>query len=117
MKKWWPLLAVSIAAEVTATLSLRASVDHQGWIVLVVVGYLTAFWMLGMTLRAGASIGVAYGLWGASGVALVALFGAMLFGEALTPIQILGIAVIVAGVVIVEMGSHDDARTLRKARS
>lgn len=107
MKKWWQLLTASIVAEVTATLSLRASVDHPGWIALVVVGYLTAFWLLGMTLRAGASIGVAYGIWGASGVALVALFGAVLFGESLTLIQIIGIGVIVVGVALVELGSHD----------
>src|SRR5699024_11386791 len=32
-------------------------------------------------LKAGLGLGVAYGIWGAMGVALTALFGAVLFGE------------------------------------
>ncbi|MCT2107435.1 cation transporter [Dietzia sp. HMSC21D01] len=103
----WLLLIGAILAEVVGTLSLRAMVDHSGWIVLVVLGYVSAFGLLGLTLRAGAPIGVAYGIWGASGVALVALFGAVLFGESLAFTQVIGIAVIIVGVVVVELGSHD----------
>ncbi|EYT62478.1 multidrug efflux SMR transporter [Dietzia cinnamea] len=113
MKKWL-LLAGAIITEVMATLSLRAMVDQPEWIVLVVVGYLCAFGLLGLTLRTGVSVGVAYGIWGASGVALVALCGAVLFGEALTLGQIVGIGIVIIGVVVVELGSHDDSSELKE---
>ena len=90
------LLAGAIITEVIGTLSLRATVDHPAWIGLVAAAYLTAFVLLGLTLRTGMAIGVAYGIWGACGVALVALLGAVLFGESLSIPAIAGIAVITA---------------------
>lgn len=105
MKKWL-LLAGAIVAEVTATMALRATVDHAAWIPLVVVGYLTAFLLLGLTLRTGVPIGVAYGIWGASGVALTAVLGAVIFGELLSIAAVAGIGLIIVGVVLVETGSH-----------
>lgn len=101
----WVLLAGAILAEVSATLSLRAAVDHPGWIVLTVAGYAAAFALLGLTLRGGMSIAAAYGIWGASGVALVALLGMAIFSEALSPAALLGLAIIITGVVLVETGA------------
>lgn len=68
MRKWL-LLVGAIVAEVIGTMSLRATVDQATWTPIVVVAYLTAFTLLGLTLRAGVPVGVAYGIWGASGVA------------------------------------------------
>lgn len=104
----WLFLGGAIVTEVVATLSLRASVEHPAWIAAVVCGYLVAYTFLGLTLRSGASIGVVYGVWGACGVALVALAGVVLFDEALSAVQAVGIAVIVLGVVVVETGSRHD---------
>ncbi|SNU00487.1 small multidrug resistance pump [Ruaniaceae bacterium KH17] len=97
--------------EVTATLSLRATVDSSSWIPLVVLGYAAAYVFLGFALRAGMPIGVAYGVWGAIGVALVALLGMAVFDEVLSPLTFLGIAIIIAGVVLVETGSHTPSDT------
>ena len=80
MKKWL-FLAAAIGFEVTATLALRAANDHLGWLALVVVGYPVSFAFLAMLLREGMSIGVAYGVWSASGVALTALLAVPLFGD------------------------------------
>lgn len=102
----WLLLAGAIVAEVTGTMALRATVDHAAWIPLVVAGYLTAFVLLGLTLRTGVPIGVAYGIWGAAGVALTAVLGALIFGELLSIAAIAGIGLIIAGVVLVETGAH-----------
>jgi len=107
----WTLLAGAIGAEVTATLSLRAAIDHTGWVPLVVAGYLTAFILLGLTLRAGLPVGVAYGVWGAAGVALTALFGALLFAEVLSVTSVLGIGLIIVGVLLVETGARAGVRT------
>lgn len=102
----WLLLSAAIVAEVIGTLSLRATVDHRGWIALVAAGYLAAFIFLGLTLGNGQiSIGVVYGIWGAAGVALVAILGALVFNERLNIPAMIGIAVIIAGVLIVETGT------------
>lgn len=105
----WGLLAAAIASEVAATLALRASQEHAGWLVVVVLGYVGAFVFLTLVLRAGLPVGVAYGIWGACGTAATALVAAALFGEALTWPLAGGIALIIAGVLLVEFGSHDGA--------
>lgn len=106
-------LVVAILAETTATLALRASIDAPAWLALVALGYTAAFALLGIALRGGMPIGVAYGIWGASGVALTAALGAVLFDERLGATAIGGIALIIAGVVLVETGSGE--RTAARA--
>ncbi len=105
----WLLLSGAIVAEVIGTLSLRAMVDQPAWVALTAAAYIVAFALLGLALRTGMPIGVAYGIWGAVGVALVALLGALVFGEALSAQAIIGIVVIIAGVFIVETGSRPTA--------
>lgn len=61
MRKWL-YLGGAIASEVTATMLLRATVDNPAWTSLVVLGYVLAFFLLGVTLRLGMPIGVAYAL-------------------------------------------------------
>lgn len=102
----WLLLAVAVVAEVTGSISLRAAVDAAGWYALVVPAYLAAFAFLGGALRAGMPLGVAYGMWGAVGVALTALLGAVLFAERLTPVTVAGLVLVVVGVLLVELGSQ-----------
>lgn len=102
----WLVLALAIAVEVTATLSLKAAMTHPAWYVLVVAGYASALALLAVCLRVGMPVGVAYGIWGATGVAATAVLAAVIFGEALTPLMIGGIALIVAGVLVVEYGSQ-----------
>lgn len=105
MRKW-ALLISAIVTEVAATLSLRASQDQPAWLAVVAVGYLVAFVMLALVLREGVAVGVVYGIWGASGTALTAVLAALIFGDALTWPIAGGIALIIAGVLVVELGSH-----------
>ena len=105
MRKW-TLLAGAIFTEVAATLSLRASVDHSAWLVLVVSGYVVSFVLLTLVLRAGVPVGVAYGIWGALGTAVTAVLAAVLFGDPFTWPIVVGIGLIIAGVLLVEFGSH-----------
>lgn len=101
----WAFLAVAILTEVAATLSLRMAVKAQAvWYVPVVVGYVIAFSALSLALRNGMPLGVAYGIWTAVGVALVAVAGRVLFGERFTWVVALGIALIAGGVLLVEIG-------------
>lgn len=101
-------LSVAIASEILATLSLRASegFSKPQFAVVVVAGYLIAFVGLSLALQRGLPLGVAYGTWAAAGVALVAVLSVPLFDETLTPIQIGGIALVVAGVLALELGGE-----------
>lgn len=102
----WLLLAAAIIAEVTGTLALRAAIEQPLWTILVVCAYAAAFTLLGLALRTGMPVGVAYGIWGATGVALVAVLAMAIFGEVLGAGDLLGIAVIIAGVALIESGSR-----------
>ncbi|MFC7329104.1 DMT family transporter [Marinactinospora rubrisoli] len=102
----WLFLAAAILAEVTATLSLRAALDHPAWYAAVAIGYPAAFVALAFVLRSGVALGAAYGIWGASGVALTAVFATVFFGDPLTATMGLGIALVIGGVLCVELGSQ-----------
>ena len=109
MRKWL-MLAAAIGSEVAATLALKAALDHPAWYVLVAAGYVAAFAFLAVCLRLGMKIGVAYGIWGAGGVTVTAVLSAVIYGEPLTALMGLGIALIIAGVLTVELGSQQAAR-------
>ena len=97
----------AIASEVVATMSLRASegFSKAPFVVLVVVGYIAAFAFLSASLERGLALGVAYGVWAAAGVTAVAILSIPIFGESLTAIQFGGIALVVAGVLALELGA------------
>jgi small multidrug resistance pump len=111
MRKWM-ILAGAIVLEVAATLALRAAVDEPWWAVVTVAGYGGAFVAMSALLRLGVPIGVVYGIWAATGVALTAVLGAVLFAEPFTWLIALGIGLVIVGVVLVETG-HDRVREVR----
>jgi len=101
----WLTLAGGILLEVLATLGLRASggFRKRAWIAPVVAGYVASFTLISWTLSLGMPVGIAYGVWSACGVALVALLAKVLFGEPLTPMMVGGIALIIVGVLTIEL--------------
>lgn len=102
----WALLALAIASEVTATLSLRASegLRRKRWIPVIVVGYLAAFSLLGAILAMGMPVGVAYGVWAAAGVAITAVLGRVIFKDHFSLVMATGVALIAVGVGLIEFG-------------
>lgn len=102
--RWW-LLVGAIVCEVVATLSLRAATDHPAWYALVVAGYVASFGFLSVVLRS-MPVGVAYGIWGACGITITAIAAAMIFGDALTALMGVGIVLVIAGVLVVELGAQ-----------
>jgi small multidrug resistance pump len=90
---------------VFGTMSLRASdgFRKRRWITPMAVGYLASFYLLWLSLSLGMPVGIAYGVWTACGVALVAIVARFLFGEPLTWLMGAGIALVVAGVLTIEM--------------
>ena len=101
----WLTLAGGILLEVFSTLGLRASdgFRKKAWIAPVIIGYVASFALVSWTLALGMPVGIAYGVWSACGVALVALLAKVLFGEPLTPLMMGGIALIIAGVLTIEL--------------
>lgn len=101
----WLLLAGAIVCEVTGTLSLKRALDHPALYTVVVAGYVAAFFLLTFTLKQGLGIGVTYGIWAACGVALTAVASKVFFSEPLTDVMMVGIVLIIAGVLLVELGA------------
>lgn len=106
MLKYWLFLFAAILSEVTATSSLKASAGFTKVIpsVIVVVGYGLSFYFLSLVLKA-IPIGIAYAVWAGLGIVLLALVGWIFFGQALDTPALIGIALILAGVIIMNVFS------------
>lgn len=104
----WIWLSVAILFEVFATTSLKFSEGFTKLVpsIFVVIGYTATFWLLSQALTRGMDLSVAYGVWSAVGVALVAVIGVVFLGETLTWVQTGGIALVIAGVMALEMGGQ-----------
>jgi small multidrug resistance pump len=99
-------LIIAIVAEVIATTSLKSTNGFTRlWPVLVMAaGYGVAFYMLSIIVQT-MPLGVVYAMWSGAGIVLVAIAGAIWFNQIPDWPAILGIALIVAGVVIVNLFS------------
>lgn len=102
----WLLLVGAIVAEVIATTFLKQSDGFSRlWpSVATVVGYAVAFALLAQALKR-IEVGVAYAIWSGLGTALITLVGIVLLGESATAVKLGGIALIVAGVVLLNLGT------------
>jgi small multidrug resistance pump len=100
-------LAIAVIGEVVGTSALKASEEFTrlGPSIVVVAGYLVAFFFLSLTLRT-IPVGIAYAIWAGAGIALIAAVGAVLFRQVPDLAGLVGLALIVAGVVIVNTMSH-----------
>ena len=103
--KQWIFLIGAIISEVAATLSLKAGMDNPIFYIVVAIGYGAAFVFLTKALKLGMALGVAYGIWAASGVALTAIFSKIIFKEHLTLVMSIGILFVIGGVLMIELGS------------
>ncbi len=102
----WILLAAAIASEVTGSLALKGALDNRELYAVVAVGYLASFAFLAAALARGLPLGVAYGIWGAIGVAATAIFSTLIFGESLTALMGVGLVLVMAGVLTIQLGSQ-----------
>jgi small multidrug resistance pump len=104
----WIYLAIAIGAEVAATTALRSSNGFTNLVpsAIVVLGYGLAFAMLSFALKT-VDLGIAYAIWAGIGTVAIALIGIVAFGEPGSAAKAAGIALIVAGVAIVNLqGGH-----------
>jgi small multidrug resistance pump len=100
------LLFGAILSEVIATTALKFSEGFTRLIpsVIVVVGYSAAFYLLSLSLRT-ISIGVAYAIWSGVGIVLTVVAGLFIWHERLDAARIIGIALIIGGVLIINLFS------------
>jgi small multidrug resistance pump len=107
----WLWLAVAILAEVIATSALKSSNGFRrlGPSMVVVCGYALSLYLLSRTLDV-LPVGVVYAIWSGAGVALVTLAGRFLFKQLLDRAAIVGIAMIVSGVVVLQLFSGSVTR-------
>jgi small multidrug resistance pump len=102
------LLMVAIAVEVVSTASLPKANGFSDpvWSAVVLVGYGVSIWLLTIVVRS-MPVSVAYAIWSGIGTALVAVAGYMFLGEPLGWVKVVFLAMIVVGVVGLNLaGSH-----------
>lgn len=104
-------LIIAIVAELIATTFLKKSNGFSEITpsILTVIGYGIAFYFLSLTLR-DIPVGVAYALWSGIGIVLITIIGIVVFKQIPDLAAILGIILIVAGVIVInvfsKMGAH-----------
>jgi len=100
----WLFLGIAITGEVIGTTALKASHGFTKWGygALSVASYAVSFYFLAIILKT-IPIGIAYAIWSGAGVALVTFIGVVLLGQKLDLFAYLGIALIVAGVLVLNL--------------
>lgn len=108
--KQWLYLGVAIISETIATSALKSSEGFSKLLpsLLVVAGYGIAFYFLSLTLRT-IPVGIAYAVWSGVGIVLITLVGWLVFGQKLDLPALLGMGLIVAGVVVMNVFSKASA--------
>jgi len=99
-------LGIAIVCEVIATSAMRSSngFTRLGPSAIVVVGYACAFYLLSLTLKT-VPLGIAYAIWSGLGIVLVSLVAYVVFQQTLDFAALAGIALILAGVVVMNVFS------------
>jgi len=100
-------LGIAIISEVTATTALKIPDTFTKLVpsIIVVIGYGTALLFLSLTLRT-IPVGIAYAIWAGVGTAFIAITGFFILGQSLDAAAIIGIALIVIGVVVINLYSN-----------
>lgn len=100
------LLGIAIVAEVIATSALRAAEGFTRLVpsIMVVIGYAVAFLCLSLTLKS-IPVGIVYAIWSGLGIVLISIVAYFLYGQSLDLPAIIGMALILVGVVVLNLFS------------
>jgi small multidrug resistance pump len=103
----WLMLIGAIASEVAATSALKASHGLTRLLpsLLVTAGYVLSYILLAQALRLQMQVSIAYAIWSGVGTAAITLIGAVWLGEPVTVLKGLGIALVIAGVVVLNLAT------------
>lgn len=105
---WFVLLGISIACEVTATISMKMAEGFTvlGPSIVTIAGYLASFILLVRILE-HMPLGLVYGIWGGVGSALTMLVGVLVWHDPFTPLTALGLGLVVVGVYFLNTGTDE----------
>jgi len=97
-------LSIAILAEIIATSCLKAADGFTRPLpsMISIIGYLIALLCLSLTLR-DVPTGVAYAIWSGVGTVAMTLIGRLLYGQVLDAPALVGIALITAGVIVMNL--------------
>jgi small multidrug resistance pump len=103
----WILLALAVVAEVVGTSALKASNGFTQPLpsAVVVVGYAVSFYFLSLVLKT-IPVGVTYAIWSGLGIVLITLVAYLLYGQEIDLAGLLGMGLIIAGVVVLQVFSR-----------
>lgn len=106
----WVYLGIAIISEVIATSALKLSDGFtQFWpSVIVVLGYAVSFYCLSLILKT-LPVGVVYAIWSGVGIALITLVGWLFLNQPLDLPAIIGLLLITAGVIVIQLFSRTAA--------
>ncbi|WP_426226977.1 DMT family transporter [Pararhizobium sp. DWP3-4] len=102
----YAVLVIAIVFEVLGTSAMQAAQHFTKLVptLIMVVCYAIAFYFLSYTLRV-IPVGIAYAIWSGLGIVLISLVGYFVFGQKLDLAAILGLGLIIAGVVVLNVFS------------
>jgi small multidrug resistance pump len=104
----WVLLLSAIGVEVASTAALPRTQSFRDplWTVLVLGGYAVSIWLLAMVIR-HIPVSVTYAVWAGLGTAGIAVVGVLVLGERLDLVKAAALAMIIGGVVVLNLhGAH-----------
>jgi len=106
MLKSYLLLALAIICEVIATSALAKSDGFTKLVpsIIVVVGYGAAFWLLSFPIKT-IPVGIVYAIWSGMGIVLITLVSWLWFRQSLDVAAMLGLFLIMAGVLVINLFS------------
>ncbi|MDO9135015.1 MAG: SMR family transporter [Hydrogenophaga sp.] len=106
----WMILGLAIVAEVIGTTALKASENFTRLVpsLIVVVGYGVAFYCLSLVLKS-VPVGIAYAVWSGLGIVLITAVAWLLYGQRIDLAGLLGMGLIIAGVVVLNVFSKATA--------
>jgi len=105
----WGLLGLGVCGELVATMAIRrAASDPALWAyALIAAGYVASF-VLFLLARRQLPVGITYAVWSGLGTIGTAVGGALLFDERLSVTAIAGIAIVIVGSTLINLGASAD---------
>ncbi|PYE81279.1 DMT family transporter [Pseudoroseicyclus aestuarii] len=100
------VLVVAILAETIGTTALQASQQFSRLApsLLCVVAYAVSFYFMALALKA-MPVGIVYAIWSGLGIVFIAAIGRVVFGQHLDGPAVLGLALILAGILVIHLFS------------
>lgn len=104
--KQYLILLVAIVLETIATSFMKQSEQFTKLIpsIVTVIGYAASFYCLSIVIKT-LPVGIAYAIWSGVGIILITLIGFFIFKQHLDPPAVIGLALIIAGVVVINVFS------------